>query len=482
MGDESQREIPRRSSQTRIGLRLTRRERQGIFWLGALAVCAVAGIGALWLWTFTREKPLVAVLIENGQLVLIMGLVWLVLIWAFDLHNPQVVPNLSAVVPRLLGAAGVMLIGYLVVFFIVAPRNVLIRLPSVYFLMLVTVGGGLWGWLLAAIQSRGTFRQRALIVGAGWAGQTISHLLREQAHAEFEVVGFIDDDEAKHDSQVGDATVVGTRSDLPGVALGAGVTTIIYAITHQLDGHMFQTLLDCRIAGLSIVRMPALYETLTGRVPVEHVRNEWMLPGEVEGGQITLFYRLCVRLLDLTFGLLGGLCLAVMGPVIALLIRLDSPGPVFFQQTRSGQGGVPFSLIKFRSMVADAEALSGAQWATKDDPRITRVGRLLRRARLDELPQVLNILRGDIHLIGPRPERPEFIAQLEKEVPFYRGRLAVKPGLTGWAQVKYRYGSTVQDARVKLEFDLYYIKHRSIGLDLQILIQTVGVMLSLKGT
>ncbi|MGQ9502805.1 MAG: exopolysaccharide biosynthesis polyprenyl glycosylphosphotransferase, partial [Anaerolineae bacterium] len=327
----------------------------------------------------------------------------------------------------------------------------------------------------------GVLRQRALVVGAGWAGRTIARLLREQANPEFEMLGFIDDDAAKQGSSLDGLPVLGTGHDLLSVAHRLGADTIIYAITHQLSGAMFRALLDCQAAGLAVVRMPALYEALTGRVPVDHIRSDWLLPGEIEGGQISFFYQLVVHVMDLTFALLGGILLALLGPLIALLIKLDSPGPVFFRQIRSGRGGVPFQLFKFRSMRTDAEATTGARWATEDDPRITRVGRWLRRTRLDELPQILNILRGDIHLIGPRPERPEFIAQLEKEIPFYRARLAVKPGLTGWAQVKYRYGSTVEDARIKLEYDLYYIKHRSLGLDLQILLQTIGVMLALKG-
>jgi lipopolysaccharide/colanic/teichoic acid biosynthesis glycosyltransferase len=184
----------------------------------------------------------------------------------------------------------------------------------------------------------------------------------------------------------------------------------------------------------------------------------------------------------LGFSLVAGLFLFLVGPIIALLIRLDSPGPIFYRQSRLGRGGQTFDLIKFRSMSVNAEKGTGAKWATKNDPRITRIGQILRRTRLDELPQILNILKGDIHLIGPRPERPEFTEQLEKEVPFYRARLAVKPGLTGWAQVKYRYGSSVDDTITKLQYDLYYIKHRSIMLNLLIILKTIGVVLSCKGT
>jgi exopolysaccharide biosynthesis polyprenyl glycosylphosphotransferase len=466
----------------RSGLRFTRAERRGMLWLGDMAVCALAGVLALWLWTFTRNKSLWVILSEDGHLMLMMSLVWLFLAWALELYALPTAASMRAVLPRLLGVAGVAMLGYLVIFFLVAPRNQLIRLPLVYFLILVTLLASFWRWAMTMLLARGVLRQRALVVGAGWAGRTIVRLLREQTNPEFEVLGFIDDDEAKQGGSVDELPVLGRGCDLLPTAQRVGADTVIYAITHQLSGTMFQALLDCQAAGLAVVRMPTLYEALTGRVPVEHVRSDWLLPDAIEGGQTSLFYRLMVRMMDLTFALSAGVILVVLGPLIALLIKLDSPGPVFYRQVRSGRGGLPFELIKFRSMRADAEATGGAQWATEDDPRITRVGRWLRRMRLDELPQVWNILRGDIHLIGPRPERPEFIARLEKEIPFYRARLAIKPGLTGWAQVKYRYGSTVEDARVKLEYDLYYIKNRSLALDLQILLQTIGVMLTLKGT
>jgi lipopolysaccharide/colanic/teichoic acid biosynthesis glycosyltransferase len=172
----------------------------------------------------------------------------------------------------------------------------------------------------------------------------------------------------------------------------------------------------------------------------------------------------------------------VLLPFIAAAIKLESPGPVFYRQMRAGQGGRPFQLLKFRTMIAGAEADGQARWARAIDARVTRVGRLLRRTRLDELPQLFNVLRGDMSLIGPRPERPELIAVLEQEIPFYRARLLVKPGLTGWAQVNYGYGRSVEDARVKLEYDLYYIKQQSIWLDLVILFRTVEVVLGMKGS
>jgi exopolysaccharide biosynthesis polyprenyl glycosylphosphotransferase len=464
-------------------LRLSLAERKVLLWLGDVFVTGLASIGALWLWTFTRPHPFTLdFLAEQAHWIPILILSWTLVAWALDLYDPRLSPQISIVVRRLLGVATVILIGYLLIFFILAPRNMLPRRPLLYFLLLALVGSGLWRWVYAATLARGALRQRILIVGAGRSGRTLAKTVQGEFAAEFEVMGFVDDDPAKQQTQIDDVPVLGETSDALEIAHKCGADTVVFAITHQLRSELFQGLLDCQAAGLSVVQMPAMYEALTGRVPVEHVRNDWLLPSEVTGGQTSLTYRLFVHLLDLGFGLLAGLFLLSVGSLVALMVKLDSSGPIFYRQIRLGRGGKRFELLKFRSMLADAEEEMGAQWAAMDDPRVTRVGRFLRQTRLDELPQVINILRGDIHLIGPRPERPEFVAGLEREIPFYRARLAVKPGLTGWAQVNYRYANTVEDALNKLEYDLYYIKNRSVPLDISILLKTVGVILSFKGT
>jgi exopolysaccharide biosynthesis polyprenyl glycosylphosphotransferase len=228
--------------------------------------------------------------------------------------------------------------------------------------------------------------------------------------------------------------------------------------------------------------MQLLYEEVLGRVPVEHLGNKWLPLPFWNHASTPTFYRLVKRLVDIALGLAGLLILALLFPFVALAIKLESRGPVFYRQERLGRGGKSFQITKFRSMVTNAEQQGKAVWATRDDPRITRVGKLLRRTRLDEFPQVLSVLKGDMSIIGPRPERQQFVDQLQEEIPFYRARLSVKPGLTGWAQVKYRYGSTKEDALVKLQYDLYYIKHQSLLLDLLIILRTIKVMLAFKGT
>jgi len=214
---------------------------------------------------------------------------------------------------------------------------------------------------------------------------------------------------------------------------------------------------------------------------VEHVDEGWAL--DALNGLSTLAHlgRATKRLLDLVCGLVGLVGLGLFTPLVALVIWLDDRGPIFYTQVRLGLDSRPFRVIKFRTMRSGAEEGGRPQWARQNDDRITRVGRLLRRVRLDELPQVVNVLRGEMSIVGPRPERPEFIAELEQQIPFYRTRLIVKPGLTGWAQIHYGYGGSVEDALTKLQYDLYYIRHQSVWLDFYVIFRTVGALLRFQG-
>jgi lipopolysaccharide/colanic/teichoic acid biosynthesis glycosyltransferase len=235
--------------------------------------------------------------------------------------------------------------------------------------------------------------------------------------------------------------------------------------------------MDCYELGIRVRSMTLFYEQLTGRVPVEHVGDNWNIILPLEGRSAFDPYPYLKRLIDIVFSIVGLIGLAVMLPVLALIIYLDSPGPIFFAQERLGKAGKVYTLWKFRSMVVDAEVRAGPLWAVSNDPRITTVG-----SCIDELPQFWNVLVGEMSLIGPRPERPFFVSQLQAEIPFYRARLSVAPGLTGWAQVNYGYGSTVEDALIKLQYDLYYIRHHSLFLDLLIIMRTIGKVVRLQGT
>jgi exopolysaccharide biosynthesis polyprenyl glycosylphosphotransferase len=275
---------------------------------------------------------------------------------------------------------------------------------------------------------------------------------------------------------------LGGSADLVALVQAHRIDEIVIAITHEVSGDLFQALMDCQGMGVRLVRMPDLYEQLTRRVPVEHIDQEWVLDALSRFSTLSHMERISRRLLDLACGLIGLAFLGLFLPLVALAIYLDDRGMVFYAQVRSGAAGKPFSVIKFRTMHCDAESDGQPQWAQEDDERATRVGRVLRKTRLDELPQVINVLRGEMSVVGPRPERPEFIAELEKQVPHYRARLVVKPGLTGWAQIHYGYGNSVKDALTKLQYDLYYIRRQSLWLDLYIVFRTIGVIFKFQGT
>lgn len=324
-------------------------------------------------------------------------------------------------------------------------------------------------------------RRRALVVGAGWAGRTIVDAVRQHAAAEYDLVGFVDDDPAKRGTVIAGLPVLGCGGDLPKLREQTGATEIILAITQpdRIHPGLFQEILDSHEYGMQVTPMPVLFEQLTGRVPVEHAgRNlSVVLPLNRVPSRL---HSAAKRVADLVIGAVGVLVTGVMLPAVWLALQIESPGPVFYRQARVGRSGRIFELIKFRTMVPDAEA-TGPRWADEHDRRVTRVGRWLRRLHLDEVPQAINILRGDLSFVGPRPERPEFVADLARHIPFYRARHAVRPGVTGWAQVNYRYGASVEDALVKLQYDLYYIKYQSLWLDLLILTRTIAHVLTLKG-
>ncbi len=338
----------------------------------------------------------------------------------------------------------------------------------------------LTGWRLVYIDllcSR-LWRHRVLIVGAGRAGCALVEAIQRTSH-DYEIVGFIDDDPAKQGVRLQGVLVLGTHQELLQLVDRYRVSEVVLAITNDIDKGVSRVLMQCYEQGVCIHAMALVYEETLERIPVEHLGKKWF-PGPLHRGLPT-FYRACKRVVDITLALVGMVLLGVLLIPVAPAIYLESRGPIFYRQERLGRGGKRFRLLKFRTMKLQAEHGGGVVWATAGDVRVTRVGRLLRPTRLDELPQVLMVLKGDMSIVGPRPERPEFVRHLEEQIPFYRTRLSVKPGLTGWAQINYHYGSTVEDAAIKLQYDLYYIKHRSMLLDLLIMLRTIHVMLALGG-
>jgi sugar transferase (PEP-CTERM system associated) len=321
---------------------------------------------------------------------------------------------------------------------------------------------------------------KLLIVGAGPAGVALYNALGNSAH---KTVGFIDEDPNQLDLSHS-PKVLGGSDVLEELVTGHQADEIAVAVTHleSPEKHdLLRALVRCKMQGVDVYRMSSLYEEVTGKIPVTHISDVWFIDTVMYGTKKGIYNMKVKRLLDIGFSFVALLCWGL--PLLLLTcvaIKLDSKGPVFYRQKRTGARGTVFELVKFRSMTVDAEQ-NGAVWASKKDPRVTRVGRIIRKLRIDEVPQVWNVLKGDISFIGPRPERPEFVETLEKKIPYYGLRHSVKPGITGWAQVNYPYGASEEDALEKLQYDLFYIKNLSAFLDFHILLKTVRVVLSQKG-
>jgi sugar transferase (PEP-CTERM system associated) len=253
---------------------------------------------------------------------------------------------------------------------------------------------------------------------------------------------------------------------------------VVVALSERRGMFPYKEILDCKLQGIRVEDWPTFYEKLTGKIIIQNLRPSWLI--FADGFTRNSLTRTLKRITDILLAA-AGLCLALpMIALIAVLTKLDSYGPIFFRQERVGENGRIFTLYKFRTMVQDAEKETGPVWAQETDPRTTRLGKILRRTGLDELPQMFNVLIGDMSFVGPRPERPHFVAELQEEIPYYAQRLVVKPGITGWAQVRYGYGATVEDAIEKLQFDLYYIKNMSFFLDMLIILSTAHKVLFAK--
>jgi sugar transferase (PEP-CTERM system associated) len=256
------------------------------------------------------------------------------------------------------------------------------------------------------------------------------------------------------------------------------IDRVIVAMENRRGSMPVRELLDLRLRGVVIEDASVLMERLLGRLPLDGLNPSALI--FTQGFNVKTSQQILRRLVSIFVSFTGLMICLPFIPIIMLAVRLSSPGPIFFLQTRVGLRGRPFSVIKFRTMRQDAEA-NGAAWATKDDPRVTSLGRFMRKTRLDEIPQLWNVLRGEMGFVGPRPERPEFVQWLNTEIPFYDLRHIIRPGITGWAQVRYRYGASLKETRRKLEYDLYYVKHMSIGLDLLIMFETIKTIILRRG-
>jgi exopolysaccharide biosynthesis polyprenyl glycosylphosphotransferase len=349
-----------------------------------------------------------------------------------------------------------------------------------YFLILAASILCIWRVALARIINVPRFRRLAVILGVNAAGRSVARELLSAKHPNVNLMGYIGEGIDLPEQRDG-LPILGGRSALRSLVQNRMIDMIIMATDYKADPELFQEALEGAQRGITVAPVTAVYESTSGKIPVEHISDQWYTALPVEQ-LVTPFYVCWRKAMDLAFGVGGFVFLCLILPPLSLLIYLNSPGPIFYSQERVGLWGKPFRIYKFRSMRSDAEHNGRAIWAIENDTRVTGIGRFMRATHLDELPQVFNILRGDMSLIGPRPEREELAVELEKIIPFYRCRLAVKPGLTGWAQVKYSYAGTENDTLIKLQYDLYYIKHRSFMLDIFITLMTFVEVFLHRGT
>jgi sugar transferase (PEP-CTERM system associated) len=322
---------------------------------------------------------------------------------------------------------------------------------------------GAYSWMV----KQPFLRERVYVLGTGERAERLVNGLQQRTTLGIEVAGWTG-------TVQGNLTRESVASDLLNTVRGRRVHRVIVAMPDRRGTLPVKELMDLRLAGVRVEEATSWLERISGRIEVEQLYPSWLI--FAEGFRFSVSFRMVRRVLNFAVALVGCMLCLPLIPFIVLAVKLSSPGPVLYQQRRVGRRGKIFYCYKFRTMRQDAEADTGATWALDNDPRITRVGKFLRSSRLDEIPQLWCVLKGDMHFVGPRPERPEFVEWLSKEIPYYGVRHVVRPGITGWAQVQYKYGNTLEDAREKLQYDLFYIKNASIGLDMLIMFQTLKIV------
>ena len=468
-----------------IKLSLEFSERKLLLSLADLSLVASGIIGALWYWTGRANRAFNWDLVRSQSLwIVAMGIGWLVWMFVNDLYDLRIAVKLKRTLQRIGWGCAIVGIVYLIYYFVTASaplseESFSLRFAPALAIVSTSVFLSIWRTIYAVFLGMGHASQRVVIVGAGVTGAILAEAFGHYPH--YQAIGFIDDNPQLHGKVCQSIPILGGRHNLLQEIDRHQVDEIVLAISSPIDRELLQLLANFHERGIAITPMPVLYEKLTGKVAVEHIGSQWYSALPLKKNPFDTFNRIGKRCLDLICGVAIGLILAVVFPFVAVAIKLDSPGAIFYKQERVGQYGAKFTVYKFRSMVQNAERNGKAQWAVKGDARITKVGNFIRKTRLDELPQVWNVLRGEMSMVGPRPERYAFIKELQQQIPFYRTRLAVKPGLTGWAQINYGYGSTIEDALIKLQYDLYYLKHWSPWLDFKILLRTFSVVLKMKG-
>ncbi len=410
-----------------------------------------------------------------SQVALITALCELCLYYN-DLYDLSVVRSTREMVVRVLQAAGAAAIVLGFVATVLPPMGMLDAMTISTALVVFVVSVLAWRVAFVSLSHDANLGERVLILGTGPTAHVLARQIATQHDFAWRLIGFVEDGEPvlcvrEHD-------ILGVADDIDRLVAFHRVDRIVVGVSDRRGRLPIDALLRAKLSGVRVEDASTAYERLTGKILIDDLKPSALIFSD--GFTASRATRAVKRMLDLAFAIIGFVLAAPLMALTALAVKLDSPGPILYQQERVGENGRPFTLRKFRSMRTDAEQGTPI-WARDGDDRVTRVGRFIRLTRLDELPQLWNVLSGDMSFVGPRPERPYFVEQLAAVIPFYMERHAVRPGLTGWAQVKYRYGASIEDATEKLRYDLYYIKHLSIVFDLTIIVDTVKVILFGKG-
>ncbi len=416
---------------------------------------------------------------------LLAATVCLVTMYLYDLYDYSVMHHRREMLLRLIQATGISWTILAITYYLVPPlmigRGTLIY--SVVLTLFLLLG---WRLLIHYLTGHPDLGERVLILGAGKAAADTASVVSKRRDAGYRIAGFVEvpgmenGDAPRSEAELGVAKILGTADELEQIVSEKKIDRIVVALAQRRGNFPTESLLRMSLeSSVDIEECASFYERVTGQVHLDMLRPSWLIfSGKERNTRFILVFR---RVVDQILALTGlALSLPVMA-MTALIIKLESKGPVFYRQKRVGKHGAVFELLKFRSMHDNAEADGTPVWAASDDNRVTRFGKLIRKVRVDEIPQFWNILKGEMSFIGPRPERPHFVSELAEKIPFYEHRHLVAPGLTGWAQIKYPYGASVEDARQKLQYDLYYIKNQSLALDAIIIFETVKTVLFGKG-
>jgi sugar transferase (PEP-CTERM system associated) len=446
--------------------------------LAEAAVVFGAIVGAVYLRLGVEDSHN-ELMLRNGFLKAALATVFcLAAFYLFDLYDFIVMHDRRELVLRLVQALGLAWVALALTFYAL-PRLMLGRGISLIALPLALGLMVSWRVSIHWLLGHPDFGEKILIVGSGTLAVEVAREMLDRPDAGYRIAGFVGSDPELLGKSLINPRVIGLTSELDEVVRREGIDRIVVAMGERRGQLPTNELLQLSLAGtVNIEEGASFYERVTGRVSLNMIRPSWLIFSS--RGRQARISGIARNIVHRIVALIGGLVSLPIAIVTAILIKLDSRGPILYKQERVGKNGSTFTVMKFRSMRVDAEK-AGPVWASADDDRTTRVGRVIRKLRIDEIPQFWNIFRGEMDFVGPRPERPHFVSQLAEEIPYYEQRHLIAPGLTGWAQIKYPYGASIEDARQKLQYDLYYIKNQSLMLDAIILFETIKIILFGRG-